>query len=118
MATALERYQLYVSHVGDETRSFFASLDAQPEEHVRSMLDRKGFGRRTYLVLTWIDFRNQMRREADNEETLRRINRSIEAGERAADLKPPGPADVKVTLPPRNSALAFMSGLKNFLMRR
>lgn len=118
MATAVERYQLYVSHVGEETRSFFASLDAQPEENVRAMLEDKGFGRRMYLARIWMDFRKKIRQETDDEECLRRINRAIEAGERITEAIAADVANVKVTLPARNSFVAFMSSVKNFLLLR
>ena len=116
MATALQRYQLYVSHVGDETRSFFASLDNQPEEDVRAMVTRKGFGSRIYLAHIWLDFRKKMRQEADDEESLQRINRIIEVSERVSDAPAAGVAMVKVTLPARVSPLGLMRSLKGFLL--
>lgn len=116
MATALERYQLYVSHVEEQTRTFFASLDAQPEEQVRAMLERKEFGRRMYLARIWLDFRKNMRQEADDEECLHRINRAIEARERVAGV-PAGDA-AKVRPSAGNSLLAFAHALKSFVLRR
>lgn len=118
MATAVQRYQLYVSHVGDETRSFLASLDAQPEEDVRATLDNKGFGRRMHLARIWMDFRKKIRLEADDEACLHRINLAIEADGRVIKTVGKDEANVKVKLPPRNSVGAFISGLKNFLFAR
>ena len=111
MASALKRYQLYVSHVGEDTRNFFASLDAQPEEDVRAMLEQKGFGHRMYLARIWMDFRKKMRQESDDEAYLSRINRSIEAGEAVAVRAEAGLA-ISRTSPVHNLLVAFISRLK------
>lgn len=118
MATALERYQLYVSHVEQQTRTFFASLDARPEEEVRAMLERKEFGRRMYLARIWLDFRKNMRQEADDEECLHRINRAIELRESVTGMAAGDMAKVKLGPSARDSLLAFANTLKGFVLRR
>ena len=119
MATAVQHYQRYVSHVGEETRNFFASLDAQPEQDVLAKLNQKGFGNRLYLVRIWMDFRRKIREESNGEESLNRINRVLREAERGSESRgsesahgssaAPGPAT--------NLALAFLRDLKRFVLR-
>lgn len=113
MASALQRYQLYVSHVGEATRSFLASLDAQSEEDVRTLLDQKGFGHRMYLARIWMDFRKKIRQELDDEAYLHRVNRSIETGVQVTDIPEAEAASVNTGPMPRHFLAAFFDRLRS-----
>jgi hypothetical protein len=105
VATAAERYQLYLSSVGNEARAFLTSLDGQPEDDIRAMIDRKQFGRRAHLALIWLDYQSKIREETADQDALQRINRGIDVA-RSGRARDSGPPAAKPTL---------MSRLRNML---
>lgn len=119
MATAVQRYQRYVSHVGEDTRNFFASLDAQPEKDVLATLNQKGFGNRLYLVRIWMDFRRKIREESNEEAALSRINHVMREREKGSESAPEASATGRpaARAPVTNLALAFLRDLRKFVVR-